>query len=353
MLKSVQAGRAIAAICVAAFHLSIMMGDVRYGGVPVFQDYTIQGNLGVDYFFLLSGFIIMYAHGQDIGRPAALGNYLWRRWARLFPVYWLYTAGFTLLVLLGLGSAAVLPSTPLEWLTSVTLVRFSPVDPPLPVAWTLFYELAFYLAFAVLIANRRAGIALFVAWGAVCLVTFKYPGQGINTPAFVYTAISNLYFMMGIGAYLLMRRPGTGTPELLLGAAVVATVVALWPDAGSRHGEFPLVIGLAFLMAGITKLERTRGSLPIPKWLLKVGDASYSLYLLHLPLQGLLLKLLVASGLLRMIGGEASYLAVLAGSVLLSCGAYAFVELPLLDRFRSRRSKARGRRELAADPTPP
>ena len=71
-LASLQAGRALAALAVVAFHLSIMMGEDRYGGVPVFGAATRYGYLGVDYFFVLSGFIIAHVHGRDIGRPERL-----------------------------------------------------------------------------------------------------------------------------------------------------------------------------------------------------------------------------------------------------------------------------------------
>lgn len=333
MLSSVQAARALAALSVAAFHLSLMMGDPRYGGVPVFQEYTIEGNLGVDFFFVLSGFIILHAHAKDIGQPSALPNYLWRRWARLFPVYWIYTAGMTMLLLLGLGANTELPDSLTEWLATITLIRFSPIDPPLRVSWTLFHELAFYLAFAVLIVHRKAGIALFAGWATVCLLFFHHVGLEPNTPWHVYTAQQNLYFLMGMGSFLLMRRGGRWWPELLGGLLVVAVVVAFWPPMGSHAGELPLVVGFALLLAGVTKLEQ-RKNLPLPRWLLTIGDSSYSLYLLHLPICGLLLKLAFAAELPSYIGGSGVYLAVLGGAVLLSVATYYAVEAPLLRRLR-------------------
>lgn len=54
-LYSLQQGRGLAAMAVVLFHLSIMMGLPRYFGRPLFSDYTWRGNLGVDFFFVLSG----------------------------------------------------------------------------------------------------------------------------------------------------------------------------------------------------------------------------------------------------------------------------------------------------------
>ncbi|TFZ04800.1 acyltransferase family protein [Ramlibacter rhizophilus] len=347
LLQSVQAGRALAATSVAAFHLSLMMGDPRYGGSTVFERYTREGNLGVDFFFVLSGFIIMFAHARDIGRPQAVGHYLRRRWARLFPIYWLYTLGITALVLLGLGSATPIPDTAADWLSAITLIRFTPVEAPIRVAWTLFHEVAFYLAFALLILNKRLGIAFFTAWGLVCLWVFKFAGEGINTPGFVYTSLPNFYFLLGMGAYLLMRRGGSGWWELGVGAAIVAVVAGYWPPVGERWAEFPVVIGFAFLLAGITKFERN-APIELPRSVLAVGDASYSLYLLHLPLSGLLLKLVDASGVQDAIGERATYLLVLGGAIGVSVLAYRLVEAPLLRRLRVQPAVAHPRERRSA-----
>ena len=69
MLKCLQAGRALAALAVVAFHLSTAFSDPRYGSHSIGQAFTRHGNLGVDFFFVLSGFIILNAHARDIGRP--------------------------------------------------------------------------------------------------------------------------------------------------------------------------------------------------------------------------------------------------------------------------------------------
>ena len=59
---SIQLGRALVALAVAAFHLSITFSDPRYGGQAVLSEWTNRGNIGVDFFFVLSGFIILKAH---------------------------------------------------------------------------------------------------------------------------------------------------------------------------------------------------------------------------------------------------------------------------------------------------
>ncbi|PZR43307.1 MAG: acyltransferase, partial [Stutzerimonas stutzeri] len=137
MLGTIQAGRGLAALAVVMFHLTIMMGDVRYGGDPVFRALTWRGDLGVDFFFVLSGFIMMFIHAGDIDRPGRWASFARARFVRLFPIYWLYTAAFCVLVALGFGRVVQLPTDAADWLSVVFLVRLTDVQPPLNVAWTL------------------------------------------------------------------------------------------------------------------------------------------------------------------------------------------------------------------------
>ncbi|UMR32530.1 acyltransferase family protein [Massilia sp. MB5] len=185
MLKNFQAARAIAALCAAAFHLSISMGLPRYGGNAAFSEITQY--LGANrFFFVLSGFTIFLAHAKDIGQPAALGTFVYKRFTRLIPLYWLYTLIFSVFVLMGFGTDAKIPSNWMDWLTAITLIRFTPAAPPLTVAWTLFHELAFYAVFAVLIWNKRAGMALAAVAVALTLLFFHHPGVHDRTAWNVY-----------------------------------------------------------------------------------------------------------------------------------------------------------------------
>lgn len=345
MLRSLQAGRAIAATSVAAFHLSGMMGEARYGGERVFHDYVSRGNLGVDFFFVLSGFIILFAHEKDIGHGERWRDYAKRRFVRLYPIYWLYTAAFVAAFALFGGTDAQVPTGWADIAGTIALVRFSAVDPPLAVAWTLFHEVAFYAFFLLLILNVRLGLAAFAAWAALCLALFHHINAAPPTPLSAYTALCNLWFMFGMGAYLLYKRMQSGTTALVAGAAILLFSAVLnvehvlWP--------FLLVGGLALTLAGVARIE-ARGALHCPAWLVYVGNASYTIYLAHESFSGVLLKLAARSGLQAALGGEAVYVITLAGTIALGCGAYALIEKPLLQLLsRPRRAAAPQTRTVA------
>jgi peptidoglycan/LPS O-acetylase OafA/YrhL len=348
LLRVLQAGRALAAISVAAFHLSILMGLERYGGDAAFRDFTRHGFRGVDFFFVLSGFIILFAHLDDVGRPSAWKDYLNRRFVRVFPIYWLYTAGFVALLLLGFGTDAEFPTSPRDWLTTWTLVRFSAVEPPLSVAWTLFHEVAFYAMFSLLILNKRLGIIALAIWACLCIVFYDYPLEAQRTPWNVYTAGYNLFFLFGMAACWLYRRGGDGFVEFGAGLAIaiVAGVTMGLPD---NLSPLILAVGFALLVAGATKMERG-GYINVPGFLNYIGNASYTIYLAHIPILGLLMKVALASGLYGAVGARATYIIVLSTTIASGCAAYALVEKPLL-AFLRRRSAKRAR-SAAARATP-
>lgn len=337
MLKTLQAGRAIAAICVAAFHLSLMMGESRYGGIAVFREYTYFGSHGVDFFFVLSGFIILFAHSKDIGQPTAWKSYIYRRFIRLYPIYWLYTFVFVLMFAILGGAGAKLPSSIGDWVTSLSLIRFTDGAPPLPVAWTLFHELAFYAAFSFLILNRKLGLLVLGIFMLCSIAYFQYPTESARTAGNVYTAAYNLYFLLGMGAFCLYRTAGRGITEFIIGLCCSIAVIANFP-LPANLSWLMLVIGFSFMLTGITKFEKT-GNLHVPYLLVFIGDASYTIYLTHSNLEGALMKIASKAHLPTIIGTEATFLFVLVGTIALGCLAYRLIELPLLTALRKKHSK--------------
>jgi peptidoglycan/LPS O-acetylase OafA/YrhL len=343
MISTLQAGRAMAALSVAAFHLSINMAAPRYGGVDVFREATRHGARGVDFFFVLSGFIILLAHARDVGHPAAWGHYLYRRFVRVFPVYWLYTAVFVAVLAVMGGTDAAMPDKLPDWLTSLALVRFTPGTPPLGQAWTLFHEMAFYAVFSILILNRALGVAALGVFVAVAIVFHQYPPDLTRTAWTVYTSDFNFYFVCGMGACLLYRRGGKGLAATLAGLVLTAAALA-FPDLPHGLSRPILAAGLALLLAGLALLEKG-GMLRIPRWLAFVGDASYSIYLTHINVEGLLLKIALKLHLDRLLGPELRFAVLLAATAGLGCLAYVLVERPLL-RILHRRG-GQGRQALA------
>jgi exopolysaccharide production protein ExoZ len=332
MFLSLQTYRGLAAISVAAFHLSIAIGDERYLGYPVFDWFTWRMGLGVDFFFVLSGFIIVMAHEKDIGERSSLRNYCERRFARIYPIYWIYVGILCSLLALGFGSVAENPDTLAKWLSTIMLVRFENFIPPIAPAWTLFHEVAFYGVFSLLILRRKLGSAIFVGWQLVCLMLFQFPSPSERTPFATYFSAYNLEFAIGMLAYYIFSRRIMRVPLLWFGGSLALFSLTLLLDAkGHAVTIFPLLYALSFggiiLASVIVEADRPRLRVPILPFL---GNASYSIYLTHEIAEGLMLRIAMKVNGIMPIDAYIIYIAALVGAVVAGCIAHIMIERPAI-----------------------
>ena len=330
ILLSLQAGRGFAALSVACFHASLLLADKRYIGAPIFEQFTRLGFRGIDYFFVLSGFIILHAHSNDIGKPERLSAYLWKRFSRVYPIYWLYTAIYVSLVAFGLGTVVILSESALSWASTIALIHLLPGNTPLGVAWTLFHEISFYAFFAILICNKIFGLIAFCVWTVLCLTFLQYPLIGTAHAWEIYTSGYNLNFIIGMAAWCIWNLLSVyyAVATVILGVVVVGVSIAF--DYQGISLTLMYAIGFGSLIAGLAGLEK-HGALNIHPVLAKLGDASYTLYLVHIPLLGLFGKILSPAHLDTRI----YWLVVVAATIGSSILAYAMIEKPLLRIFRS------------------
>ncbi|MDP3491527.1 MAG: acyltransferase [Hyphomonadaceae bacterium] len=333
MLNSLQIGRALAALSVAAFHLSVEFAP----GESAFADLTRQGHAGVNFFFVLSEFIILHAHGKDIGHPRQVGLYLRNRFTRVYPVYWLYTAIFVLAVI-ALNGSTLLPKTISGWVSTVSLFRFSNEATPLSVAWTLFYEVGFYLTFAVLIIHKRLGLAAMAVWAAVILALHQVPPR--TSPLGVWTSLLGVNFFVGMAACWLYQRL---SPRLALVPLVAGLIgflsVAVYVDQEMPETTFILAIALScgLVVLGAATIERVH-SISMPA-LTALGNASYTLYLVHQHVQGLIGEILSYLGLANRLPADALFVTILMLGAFAAYCIHRLVEVPLIAFVRRGRTR--------------
>jgi exopolysaccharide production protein ExoZ len=87
-LNTLQAGRAGASLAVLLFHTNAILSLSKYLGRDVFPLFK-SGASGVQFFFVLSGFVILLVHEKDVGNPAKIGEFLWKRFRRIYPPFWI------------------------------------------------------------------------------------------------------------------------------------------------------------------------------------------------------------------------------------------------------------------------
>ncbi|HVV95421.1 MAG TPA: acyltransferase [Hyphomicrobiales bacterium] len=305
--------RALAILAVIAFHYSVRWTPPRaaesaypYGSALVpFQPFH-YGWLGVEFFFMISGFVIV----MTLERCDSVGDFLRRRLARLWPSM-LVCATLTLAVVDLLGE----PKEHVggwSWLFSVLFV-----DPALPsrllgiqaawvdpVYWSLWVEVRFYLVAAVafLLFGRRflPGWLLFqCAVVAINLVALRLGGGAVKAVDLLLVPAYLPYFTMGIAFHAIFRSGRWGA--LPLAAIAVATAVAVLqaPTLFAIEevgGIGPILLAHAAMLALFALFVR-RSPLVAPfgrRGWARLGQASYSLYLLHMVAGVVLLRLLAA-----------------------------------------------------------
>jgi exopolysaccharide production protein ExoZ len=291
MLQSLQIGRAVACVLVIVAHAVSICALPKYFDWHRFEPLYGFGPIALDVLFVLSGFIILHVHRRDIGRPDRAARYLYRRAHRVFPAYWVALALVLPIFFLVPSFGDGTQRDPGVIARSFFLLPQPTAQPILAVSWTMSLEIAFYLAFVVLIANRTAGLLLFGSWMAFLLVrpdTGTFAGAFLAHPGFVCI----LGGMLASEAVHRIRFPRPGLLALA-GAGLLAARIAFdaslaanapWTRVGL--GAF----GAMLLLAGLAAREQSR-PIETPRWLALLGDASYSIYLVHYPVLSVLAKL--------------------------------------------------------------
>ncbi len=335
-LLNIQALRGVAALMVLVAHVKDAEGD--YGGANgLLPHFLYMGVTGVDLFFLISGFVMTHVAAEGARGPAASRRFLYNRAARIYPLYWTATL---LLGVLYIGKFFLFAEpTPFPNPVSTILLTPSPFYPLLPVGWTLVHEMYFYVVFALFVFWRGANLVLFLAiWAAVIAAGLFSGIFAANAWTKIIFNPLTLEFMAGAVIALAVRRGITrfAWPAIFAGVAIFAMEALVFSDRlyPAVMGQFALRAALfsppfALILYGAAALERTRRG-RAPAWLVRCGDASYSLYLIHVPVFLIVGKLIT----LVLPDGRFDNIALIAGfSVSAFVAAFAlhrFVERPQL-----------------------
>jgi exopolysaccharide production protein ExoZ len=260
-IQSLQMLRFAAALGVAVNHATVEFRQPQFAIGPA----------GVDIFFVLSGFVITHAAAA---KPT---NFLADRLTRVYPIYWAMAAPWLFFEILG-GHAAFDR-------TFVTLTLWpalgSFVTPYLPAAWTLPYELLFYVCLWATLKGVK------VRWLLYAYAGFVAASLVVNWP--IVHFIGSAFILEFLAGAAISRLRGLGAiAGMACALAGVAAMIAVGSSATAGHFHFLPVDDLrravlwgvpaVAVVLGIAQLD-----LRSPAWkpLIFLGDASYSIYLSH------------------------------------------------------------------------
>ncbi|MGY4985779.1 acyltransferase family protein [Streptomyces nigrescens] len=291
-LRALDGLRLLAALMVAAYHYGGRDGEIAqaWGGSPAEQFPTAAplfayGCLGVQIFFVISGFVICLS-----GWGRTLRAFIASRVSRLFPAYWV--AILLVTAVFALPWVAYKALSPSDVLTNLTMLQ-QPlgVDRVLGVCWTLWAEMRFYALFAlcvVLPGATRGRVVLFCAgWTLAAALA-----QAAHEPLLDTILMPEYapYFIGGIGLYLLHRY---GARDPIAWAIVLVSwligqhyaIARLWhapsADGFSYRSSAGIiaVVTLGFALVAAVALGKLRWA--NWRWLTVAGALTYPFYLVH------------------------------------------------------------------------
>jgi len=340
--------RFVLALCVVMYHY----GSGVAAGAPYWVANVIHAGFStVSAFFVLSGFVLAHTYLLEDGSMRGERRAFWAaRFARVYPVY-VISILLVLPAYVATGQAASLGEAVVA--VGASLVGVQAWVPGLAIAvnsaaWSLSVEAFFYLCFpwfaGLFVKTDDRKLALFVIFClAASLVAPLLLSVSGSTDSRVLEAVRYnpaLHvpaFLLGMATHRLWRRHPI-SPRVAWVA--VALIVTIFVNSDRVSYEVlnnglllaPFAVLIAALASGATVLARPA--------LVRLGEASYSLYILHLP-AGAFLMPLVSDGLGFAPISWAYLVSIVAGCTAISLVAFALVEEPYRKQLRQRLAGAR------------
>jgi exopolysaccharide production protein ExoZ len=336
-INGIQFLRFIAVFLVVGSHIVLEMWR-RIGSAGGFTFWHDYGGIGVDIFFVISGFVITISTIKVSQQGGAAQAWLFckRRIIRIVPMYWFYTA-IKVALIVGIGSKAFAAGLEPGFVASSLLFwpTTNPAGVHLPVlesGWTLSYEMLFYASFALAIWRNWPPLRFSaLALGAIFLL-----GQHAGAPLWLSFFGRTLLFeflLGGVIAHLWVRKVPlhAAVAPAMLAIAVAMLFYVRYPDGTDRL----LSVGLpsALLVASAVWLERYAVVSKAAGYFKLLGDASYSIYLSHGLIVPLVTIAILKAGVRDLLP---VFCVAMAVALAIGCGLYLWLEQPVTRWLNSR-----------------
>jgi peptidoglycan/LPS O-acetylase OafA/YrhL len=280
-------------ICLYHFNKADILGLATLS--PLFENIR----LGVDFFFVLSGFVIAKTYLNTLQDRAAFGHFLWRRFARLYPLHLL-----TLLIGIAggllIGHSRLQEGTNPEIFSSTAIIANLTLTHSLGVtsygsfnipSWSISAEMAVYALFplfALLVTGLPAALNALLVVAYVIVTVLVRDHLGLRDWTLTWYDMGALravptFFTGVLIAHLLATRWRNFAPSI--GWAHGAFALALLPMHLNARDEWALAaFALVVLLAAAAEQNGAKSRLQSPRFV-HLGDASYALYMWHMPIK--------------------------------------------------------------------
>lgn len=333
-LNLIHVSRAVVPLLVMLSHASI--------SALAYLDYNFLGITelprtgGVDFFFVLSGFMIFYLHQKDINNREAIKPFLINRTIRLYPLFWIFS-----LVVMALYFAVPSMGEAYHrdggYIISSFLLFPHEYPPFVGGTWSLIHTMFFYIIFATLLYwGRKSILPVLVLW-VVGTVIFHLSPSTFPIISMAFNPM-NIEFLIGcFCAYLVTNK------ELKKGFTIASLGVALYlfTWAGTilfdLNFNYVLMYALAsgLLILGLAAVDKKK-NIHIHPLLKYLGNASFSIYLTNILSLTVIYKTFEILSLNNYINNHVLFIASLLVTVIVGCAVHNYIEKPLIKILKKR-----------------
>lgn len=324
IIRGLDYARAIFTVLVVLAHANLIVDKQFLNGI------FVQGWSGVDFFFVLSGFLFFYNYNNE----DSLSRYCKKRFVRIFPVYWIYTM-ILLFIAYILGKIGY---NLISWndcgiksiISSLVCIPNDNVSPIIPTAWTLPYEIFFYFIGLLLIVTKKPKqyFCFYTGWAIIIAIMMF---TNYDTKCF-FLSTYFLEFWFGIIVACIVRC--CENLKVYRGFLYIGILLVLlsWISAnmgiiGRDSRIISFGVPYAFVILGLTHKAFNEKQ---NKYLSFLSKASYSIYLTHYWV------ILIVNGAIKLvcggvIGNNSVLLFLLSTilSIITGCIFYIIIEKPI------------------------
>lgn len=352
----IQVLRGIAVVMVIIFHFKDIIKPGGYLRKEL--DFLFDsGAAGVDLFFVISGFIMVFVTRKSTGGIVYAKNFLLKRFLRIWPLYVIATLAYAIIVAPVVANISL--TIVLQILKSIFFLPLSYLDPPyfgyayLGVGWSLNYEIYFYILIAISLLSGKFRWFVFTALIILTLVVIPLAYGNLTSRPMETRDYGSLFinlitnpiiweFVYGTIIGLLYITPSTAGifNSIFRSRTVVITIIvlALWQYfSGFYGGHGPFYWGLSMALVFMALVFYTRGkSIQYPSWLVYMGDISFSVYLWHVPVAVFITYIFELLSIPEFSFGPAAFFLTISTTLILSHISYQLIEKKLHSFFLSK-----------------
>ena len=334
MLLNLQALRGIAALLVLMHH---SLAHFKAMGLsnPVFEFVATNGNIGVDIFFVISGYVMAKTTSNSKHGPRTSFHFLGKRFARIYLGYW--PIFFLALVTYYIHSPDFLADK--QVFQSFLLMIFGNYSElVITPAWSLTYELYFYLVVGLILSsNLLKPVPTFLAISFFIILKSIFTNLGDNYLADFFFSPYVFEFILGYMVFYYWHYISAKKwvlVSLIVGAVCLSIAVQL--DASYPYLRFTAFGVFSVCLVWLMILLEAHDLFTFRGLIKKIGDSSYTLYLSHTVLLGLFYSFGIRDYLVLKGFALTGFISCLVVIIFVSWVFYKFIEAPIYHSVKMR-----------------